>query len=75
MRKEKYPTAKVPIRLLSWFCPDHLDEEIEGDLLQKFEKDVNLFGERKAKKRLVWSAMLIALKGRNTPRQGEALFC
>ena len=29
---------------------------------------MNLFGERKAKKRLVWSAMLIALKGRNTIR-------
>ena len=24
-------------RLLRWFCPDHLYEEIEGDLLQKFE--------------------------------------
>ncbi len=57
MRKEKYPTAKVPIRLLSWFCPDHLDEEIEGDLLQKFNRDVKMVGERKAKRRLIWNVL------------------
>ena len=28
-------------RFLRWFCPDHLYEEIEGDLFQKFEKDIN----------------------------------
>lgn len=37
-------------RLLKWFSPDHLYEEIEGDLLQKFEKDVKSFGDREAKK-------------------------
>jgi putative ABC transport system permease protein len=26
-------------RLLRWFCPAHLYEEIEGDLIQKFERD------------------------------------
>ena len=62
------------LRFLRWFCPSQLYEEIEGDLIQKFEKDEKLFGERKAKKRWVWSAMLIALKGRNTPKQGEALY-
>jgi len=35
-------------RLLRAFCPPHLLEEIEGDLLQKFEKDVKIFGENKA---------------------------
>ena len=50
-------------RFLRWFCPYYIYEEIEGDLIQKFEKDINLFGERKAKKRLVWSAIQIALKG------------
>jgi hypothetical protein len=28
-------------RFLRWFCPLHLLEEIEGDLLQKFERDLN----------------------------------
>jgi hypothetical protein len=27
------------LRILRWFCPEHLVEEIEGDLLQLFEKD------------------------------------
>ena len=34
-------------RFHRWFCPDYIYEEIEGDLLQKFKKDVKLFGERK----------------------------
>lgn len=44
-------------RFLSWYCPTQLYEGIEGDLIQKFEKDVNLYGERKAKRRLLWSAV------------------
>lgn len=48
---------KWPLRLLKWFCPDHFHEEIEGDLIQKFEKDVKLYGERKAKRRLLWSVV------------------
>jgi putative ABC transport system permease protein len=42
---------------LKWFCPDHLYEEIEGDLIQKSEKDVKLHGERKAKRRLMWNVI------------------
>ncbi len=45
------------LKLLRWFCPDHLLEEIEGDLIQKFEKDVKLLGERKAKRRLLWNTV------------------
>ncbi len=40
-------------RFLKWFCPDHLYEEIEGDLLQKFRREIKEFGEKKAKRRLV----------------------
>lgn len=39
-------------RFLRWFCPEHLYEEIEGDLIQRFEKDVKKYGERKAKRNL-----------------------
>jgi putative ABC transport system permease protein len=46
-----------PLRLLKRFCPPHLYEEIEGDLIQKFEKDVKLFAERKAKRRLMWNTL------------------
>lgn len=47
--------APFPIRLLRSFCPQNLLEEIEGDLIQKFEKDAKLSGERKAKRRLLWN--------------------
>jgi putative ABC transport system permease protein len=45
------------LRLLRWFCPDHLYEEIEGDLIQKFERDIKLFGEKRAKRRLLWNVV------------------
>ncbi len=45
------------LRLLRTFCPSHLVEEIEGDLLQKFEKDVVAFGEPKAKRKLLWNVI------------------
>jgi putative ABC transport system permease protein len=34
---------KYSLRFLRWFCPPQLLEEIEGDLIQKFEKDVKTF--------------------------------
>jgi len=43
------------LQILRWFCPSHLLEEIEGDLLQKFKRDAKTFGERKAKRRLLWN--------------------
>ncbi len=32
---------KGAFRLLRTFCPSHLLEEIEGDLLQRYERDLN----------------------------------
>jgi hypothetical protein len=29
---------------LGVFCPDHLHEEIEGDLIQKYNRDVKTLG-------------------------------
>ena len=37
-------------RMLKTFCPDHLYEEIDGDLIQKFNRDATKL--RKAKRRL-----------------------
>ncbi len=54
---KKLTLSKFAFRFLRWFCPAHLYEEIEGDLIQKFEKDAKLFGERKAKRRLIWNAL------------------
>lgn len=54
---------KTPLRVLAWFCPDHLYEEIEGDLIQKFEGDKKLLGERKAKRRLLWNTIRFCRPG------------
>lgn len=54
MEQEKIPFA---IRLLRSFCPLHLLEEIEGDLIQKYEQDLKLYGERKAKRKLLWNVI------------------
>lgn len=45
------------MRFLAWFCPDHLDEEIEGDLIQRFQEDARTLGERMAKRRLLWNSI------------------
>ncbi len=45
------------LRFLKWFCPTHLYEEIEGDLIQKFNRDVKAVGEKRAKRRLRWNVI------------------
>src|SRR5258706_1640282 len=51
--------SKIPksLRVLRSFCPSQILEEIEGDLIQKFERDVKTFGEKKAKRRLLWNVI------------------
>lgn len=41
-----------PFHLLAWFCPPALYEGIEGDLIQQFECDVEVAGEKIARRRL-----------------------
>jgi putative ABC transport system permease protein len=43
--------------LLRWICPPDLYEEIEGDLIQRFHRDVKKVGEAKAKKKLIWNTL------------------
>jgi ABC-type antimicrobial peptide transport system permease subunit len=48
-------TMKKPIpprwadRLLEWFCAPHLLEEVQGDLHERFLKNVRVFGEKSAR--------------------------
>ena len=61
-----YPTWCL--KFLKWFCPDHLYEEIEGDLIQKFNLDLKKYGETEARKKLAWNAVRFvrfAIIGRN----------
>lgn len=55
MNKKKNFLPKWPLRFLRWFCPEHLCEEIEGDLVQRFNRDLREYGTRRAKRRLVWN--------------------
>jgi putative ABC transport system permease protein len=50
------------LKFLRWFCPDHLYEEIEGDLMQKFERDLKQVGEKGAK-RLLWNVVRFCRPG------------
>jgi hypothetical protein len=54
---EKNPLPPYLFRILAWFCPGHLFEEIEGDLIQKFQRDRVAFGETNAKLRLAWNTL------------------
>src|SRR5258708_27477072 len=60
--KYKKPSMKdigksLAICFVGSFCRPHLLEEIEGDLIQKFERDVKTFGEKNAKRRLLWNVI------------------
>ena len=44
-KPEMSSLRKYPMRFLKWLCPDHLYEEIEGDLIQRFDRDIKLFGD------------------------------
>ena len=54
---------RFALRFLRWFCPEHLLEEIEGDLLQRFVKDVKLLGDKRAMKRMTWNIILLFRPG------------
>jgi len=45
------------LAVLRWFCPGYLYEEIEGDLIQRFHRDVRRYGEAAARRRMVWNAV------------------
>ncbi len=44
-------------RFLEVICPEHLYEEIEGDLIYRFNKDLLKHNNNTAKRRLVWNAL------------------
>jgi putative ABC transport system permease protein len=44
-------------RLLEWFCASHLLEEVQGDLHERFQRDVDLFGEKFATRQYFWSVL------------------
>lgn len=51
------PPSDFMIRFIRLFCPDNLFEEIEGDLIERFQCDVKDHGEGKAKRRFAWNVI------------------
>jgi putative ABC transport system permease protein len=52
-----------PLRLLRRVCPEHLREEIEGDLLQRFNKDIATRGLHVAQRKLLWNTIRFCRPG------------
>jgi putative ABC transport system permease protein len=57
---------RIALKILRWFCPQQLLEEIEGDLLQKYQRDLNPsdrlqrsdgYWRRRAKRKLLWNTI------------------
>jgi putative ABC transport system permease protein len=46
-----------PIRILRVICPPELVEEIEGDLVQRFHRDVAALGPATARRRMIWNTL------------------
>ncbi|WP_416866466.1 MAG: ABC transporter permease [Imperialibacter sp.] len=50
----KHQPPKLPLRFFRWFCHPYYQEDIEGDLLERFEKRVEEKGIKKARWLFVW---------------------
>jgi len=57
MSKDKeQPESQIPagwLRLLQWFCPSHLYEGIEGDLMEQYDADRDTVGATIARRRFM----------------------
>lgn len=53
---KSYP-QRLAFYILKWLCPARLFETIEGDLIEQYEIDAGEYGERKARRRLVWNVI------------------
>jgi putative ABC transport system permease protein len=74
MSRIKSKISTYAFRFLRLFCPPQLLEEIEGDLMQRYERDVKEVGDRRANRRLVWNTVRYFRPGillRNRPVYNE----
>lgn len=77
-------SAKIPQpprwadRLLELFCAPHLLEEIQGDLYERFQRQVQLFGLHSARQQYIWAVLSFikpfALKRKPKPYSNPSLF-
>src|SRR5258708_38737677 len=57
MKKDEPVPPRWAITLLRTICPAKSFEEIEGDLVQKFYRDQNRFGLKRAKREFIWNVL------------------
>ncbi len=57
MTGDRNHNAGFAFRLFRLFCPPHLLEEIEGDLTQRYEKDLKSMSAKRARRKLSWNAI------------------
>ncbi|MFY0601237.1 MAG: ABC transporter permease [Cyclobacteriaceae bacterium] len=61
MKGSKPP--KLPLRLLKWFCKPEYHKDIEGDLLELYERRVETLGLKQANKKLTKDILLLFRPG------------
>jgi putative ABC transport system permease protein len=44
-------------KLLEWFCASHLLEEVQGDLYERFQKNLRVFGLKIARREYAWGVL------------------
>src|SRR5260221_6653018 len=49
--------SRWALQFLQLICTTRLSEEIEGDLLQEFERDIRRFGEKRARREFTWNVV------------------
>jgi putative ABC transport system permease protein len=57
VKEEDHIIPRWVSQFLQLICPEHLYEEIEGDLIYRYHKDLLQHNNNKAKRRLVWNAV------------------
>lgn len=67
------------LKFLAWFCPEHLYEEIAGDLMQWYERDLKSVGKKRAVWRLLWNTIRffrpgIIFRSKTSPRSGMFIY-
>ena len=58
---DKFSPPELPFRLFEWFCKPEYYLDIEGDLLELFDRRVESVGVKKAR-RLLWKDILFLLR-------------
>ena len=49
--------TKLIFRFLKWICPDQLYEEVEGDIIETFDRDSKRVGIKKAKRKMMLNTL------------------